>query len=349
MVLLYNIVMASPQLENGYTQIANEIIESLCTVNLSPHESRVLWAIFRKTYGYKKKKDKISLSQIDDYLKIGRTSVSRALKKLECKKIVFVDRTNRIPIIEYNKNYNEWGDNAVYSYRDTRPWYRKSGQCEFCLKSIEQGNSHKHHIIPRSEGGKDISQNVAWICIECHEKVHQFILEQDINSPPLFQQHYNEVIKSMSTIPRSSVWLGVSTKQRTPLPSGGVYQTEDHKRNNKKNITKEMQKKVQGKISAKDMTNIYRVIEAFKPVNKFWHTLEDNPKQMDAAWRMIQVAGVDAVLKVIAILPKTNKIPYVANISSPVKLEEKWSDLEAQLQKLKSSNTTKNRKNVIIT
>lgn len=115
-------------------------------------------------------------------------------------------------------------------------------------------------------------------------------------------------------------------------------------------MQKEFKKKVGGTMTAKDMNDIYRVVEAFKPVNKFWHTLEDNPKQMDAAWRMIQVAGLEAVLKVIAILPKTNKLPYVANISSPVKLEEKWSDLEAQLQKLKTTAESKNKKtHVIIT
>jgi len=33
--------MASPQKENGFTPIANEIIEALCKVNLSPYESRI--------------------------------------------------------------------------------------------------------------------------------------------------------------------------------------------------------------------------------------------------------------------------------------------------------------------
>lgn len=111
-----------------------------------------------------------------------------------------------------------------------------------------------------------------------------------------------------------------------------------------KEMDKPLKKKVQGQISSKDMNDVYRVVEAFKPVNKFWHTLEDNPKQMDAAYRMIQIAGLETVLKVIAILPKTNKMSYVSNISSPVKLEEKWSDLESQLLKIKSVSESKIKK-----
>jgi hypothetical protein len=56
-----NAMTANPQLENGYTQIANELIEALARFNLSPYESRLLWYIARKTYGYQKKTDAISL------------------------------------------------------------------------------------------------------------------------------------------------------------------------------------------------------------------------------------------------------------------------------------------------
>ena len=47
---------ASPQLEDGYTRIANELIEALMRTNLSAYQSRVLWAIWRKTYGFNKRK-----------------------------------------------------------------------------------------------------------------------------------------------------------------------------------------------------------------------------------------------------------------------------------------------------
>ena len=55
--------MRSPQLENGHTRLANEIMEALCRFRIPGVERQVLDAIIRKTYGWHKKKDAISLSQ----------------------------------------------------------------------------------------------------------------------------------------------------------------------------------------------------------------------------------------------------------------------------------------------
>jgi len=44
--------MASPQRENGYTGVANEILEALARVQMSGHEWRIVMALFRETYGH---------------------------------------------------------------------------------------------------------------------------------------------------------------------------------------------------------------------------------------------------------------------------------------------------------
>ena len=56
--------MANPQREEGHVDIANEIVEFLAKTYLSSYESQVLWAIFRKTYGWQKKEDWITGSQL---------------------------------------------------------------------------------------------------------------------------------------------------------------------------------------------------------------------------------------------------------------------------------------------
>lgn len=94
----------SPQLENGYTKISNELIEAFCTVNLSPYESRLLWCIIRKTYGYSKKQDWISQSQIQKITGIPKSHVSRAKKKLLNKNIV----TQTGNLLSINKFYKTW-------------------------------------------------------------------------------------------------------------------------------------------------------------------------------------------------------------------------------------------------
>ena len=53
--------MANPQIEDGYTPIADELLEAMCRLTLGEAEWKVFNAIIRKTYGYKKKKDQISM------------------------------------------------------------------------------------------------------------------------------------------------------------------------------------------------------------------------------------------------------------------------------------------------
>lgn len=77
-----------PQLEDGYTRIANAILEKLATINLSSYQTRVLFIIFRKTYGYGKKEDWISVSQIVKATGIHKAHISRTKKQLIIRKIV---------------------------------------------------------------------------------------------------------------------------------------------------------------------------------------------------------------------------------------------------------------------
>jgi len=96
--------MASPQKENGYTPIANEIMEALAKTNLNAYQSRIVIAILRKTYGYKKKEDWISISQLVGLTGIKKSHVCRAKKELLDKKIVTY-LGNKIGL---NKDYSQW-------------------------------------------------------------------------------------------------------------------------------------------------------------------------------------------------------------------------------------------------
>lgn len=81
--------------EDRYTAIHNDVLEALMRVDLSPTETRVLFAIWRKTYGFvdrrtgkPKKYDWISLSQFEAMTDLPRRSVTRALSGLIKKNIV---------------------------------------------------------------------------------------------------------------------------------------------------------------------------------------------------------------------------------------------------------------------
>lgn len=46
-------------------------------------------------------------------------------------------------------------------------------KCPFCGKSlINEGELHKHHILPRSQGGKDEYGNLIYLHEDCHHSIH---------------------------------------------------------------------------------------------------------------------------------------------------------------------------------
>ena len=101
--------MANPQIENGYTRVANEILEALCKVNLSPYESRIFWFLARKTYGHQKKMDRISLSQFSEGTRIEKPNVRRTIRSLIDKRMVMTKQegVNQI-LYGIQKDYDQW-------------------------------------------------------------------------------------------------------------------------------------------------------------------------------------------------------------------------------------------------
>ncbi len=86
---------------------------------------------------------------------------------------------------------------------------------------------------------------------------------------------------------------------------------------------------------------IIEVINAFKEVNPSFGRWYSRPPQRESIKRLLKVHERDKLLRVIALLPKTNTIPYFPTITSPIQLEEKWASLESALIKKKTEVTKK--------
>ena len=41
--------------------------------------------------------------------------------------------------------------------------------CELCERRI---GAHVHHKTLRSQGGDDVEENLAWLCMYCHSEAH---------------------------------------------------------------------------------------------------------------------------------------------------------------------------------
>lgn len=100
--------MASPQIEDGYTRIANEIIDKLIDPSINPltgiRELQAVFFVIRKTYGFNKKFDIISLSQFQEQLKTSRPHVCHILQKLRSSRILLRSKDG----YGFNKNWEEW-------------------------------------------------------------------------------------------------------------------------------------------------------------------------------------------------------------------------------------------------
>ena len=102
--------MANPQLSNGYTKIANELLEAICRLNVSGNEMRILLYIIRRTYGFNKTYAELSISELAEGIGTSKDNISRTLKKLRKAKIID-HRPNKgvtPQTVSINKNYDEW-------------------------------------------------------------------------------------------------------------------------------------------------------------------------------------------------------------------------------------------------
>ncbi|MBA7604083.1 hypothetical protein ES703_11201 [subsurface metagenome] len=74
--------------EGEWLPITNEFIEAMSRQYLRPNESKVLWFLIRKTWGWEKDWDFIPLKQFEKGLGIAKDKASRALSSLKKRRIV---------------------------------------------------------------------------------------------------------------------------------------------------------------------------------------------------------------------------------------------------------------------
>ena len=100
--------MASPQTENGYTKIANELLDALARIRIPGEARQILDVIIRKTYGYGKKEDAIALSQFSFATGLKKPEICRSIHKLENMRIIGKKANDVANIYSINKDFTLW-------------------------------------------------------------------------------------------------------------------------------------------------------------------------------------------------------------------------------------------------
>lgn len=112
--------MANPQAENGHTDIAHDYLEALMRAHLTGVQYQIMLAVIRKTWGWHKKADNISLAQIAKMVdllgpKKDTHVVMRAVHALQERRLLVVTKQsppgsklslpNRIAL---QKDFDKW-------------------------------------------------------------------------------------------------------------------------------------------------------------------------------------------------------------------------------------------------
>ncbi|EDO2142014.1 replication protein [Salmonella enterica] len=107
-------------LDDGFTRIANEILEAVMHAGLSQHQLLVFMAVMRKTYGFNKKSDWVSNEQLSELTGILPHKCSSAKSALVKRGIL--TQTGRV--IGINKTVSEWSSLPVKG-TEKKPYLKK--------------------------------------------------------------------------------------------------------------------------------------------------------------------------------------------------------------------------------
>lgn len=172
--------MASPQTENGFTKLANELLEQLSLVQMSGSEWQFIMCLIRKTYGYNKKEDFITNSQIAKMSGLRKERISEAKGRLLARNIV-TEKRNKISL---QKDWEQWKE------------LRKSvtGDTEKRIKVIRKS-------VPTKEKKETITKDIS-------DQGSQIVNTMNENLIP-------EVIKAFEVVdPKNKTYYGNKTQRQ---------------------------------------------------------------------------------------------------------------------------------------
>ncbi|ENZ8706300.1 replication protein [Klebsiella pneumoniae] len=144
-------------LDDGFTRIANELLEAVMRAGLSQHQLLVFMAVMRKTYGFNKKSDWISNEQISVLTGILPHKCSAAKSALVKRGIL--TQTGRV--IGINKAVSEWSSLPVKG-KEKKPYLKKVTLPESGKKSLpESGNAYyPNQVNTKDKHTKDNKDNI---------------------------------------------------------------------------------------------------------------------------------------------------------------------------------------------
>ena len=108
--------MASPQLDEGYTRLANSIIEAIMLRDFTKRQRKILDMIFRLSYGCNKKVAIIPHQRDFELVGVYEGDVHEQLAWLETSKIIIRNG----PEYAFNKDFDQWQISRVHPFQPNK-------------------------------------------------------------------------------------------------------------------------------------------------------------------------------------------------------------------------------------
>lgn len=142
-------------------------------------------------------------------------------------------------------------------------------------------------------------------------------LRSDRYTPSKYLEIYREELALISQ---------KSSMDTNGIPDGNQMATQD--RIGKDRIGKDI-------LAETSSAEVVSIIDnfSFNPSYKKWY---GNKTQREAIKRMLNIYGLDVLLKAVKLLPKVNGKQYFPTITTPLQLEDKWSSLEIAFKRYKN-------------
>jgi len=149
----------NPQIEDGHTRIANELLEAIIAFDFSKRQLKVVLFVIRKTYGYNKKTDQMSISQISAGTGLNHSATVNAVAELVELGVVSKQYGQHGQVIGLVKQYASWGGGIK-----TIPQYQND------TKGVSKQQFASIKTIPTKETTKN---NTKDICVSILEYLNQ--------------------------------------------------------------------------------------------------------------------------------------------------------------------------------
>jgi len=103
--------MSSPQIENGYTRLSNELLEAIVRTKMNGTQFAIVFAVIRATYGFHKKSRTLGLAFFEVATGRNKRQIGIEIKKLIKRKILIVESEHtfgKSRELKLNKDYDLW-------------------------------------------------------------------------------------------------------------------------------------------------------------------------------------------------------------------------------------------------